>query len=258
MTGLKLLTFALCLFALPHCVWAQERHALVIGTAHYERARDLANPRHDALAMAERLAELGFVLYGGEAQIDLSREAMLVAMRDFSADLPDGALAVVFLAGHGLSHGGDTYLVPSNDQALVSRADLDTQAVALRALTGRLAARAGVHSLVIVDACSANGLRGDGPGAGGVGDLVASASGSLTLFYAAAPGQIAADGDGRNSPFTAALLDAMQTPGQSFDALFANVAARVTSYTHGGQTPWTARTYGRGDQIILVTSEDEN
>lgn len=241
------------LFAIPLGASAQERHALVIGTAQYERARDLANPGHDARDVASRLADLGFVVHGDEAQIDLTREAMLGAIRDFSANLPDGALVVVFLAGHGLAHGGNTYLVPSNDSGLISRDDLDAHAVALRALTGRLAARAGADSLVIVDACSANGLRGDGPGAGGAGDVVASMDGSLSLFYAAAPGQIAADGEGRNSPFTSALLKALEAPNRPLDTLFADVAARMASGSQGTQTPWVARTFGQGEPVFLIS-----
>ncbi|MFN3170464.1 MAG: caspase domain-containing protein [Hyphomicrobiales bacterium] len=243
-----------CLIALAFAVpvHAGEHHALVIGIERYERARDLRNPVNDARAVADRLQALGFALHGGQAHVNPDRATMLALMRDFAAKIPDGATAVVFLAGHGLSQGGDTYLVPADDAALRTRADLDARGVALRTLTGRLAARTGVHSIVLVDACSANGLRGGGPGAGGAGDLVTSATGSMSLMYAAAPGQIAADGEGSNSPFTAALLHALEAPHEPLAVLFRQVARHLQVQSDGAQTPWMVRSYGEVAPVYLT------
>lgn len=218
-----------------------EHHALIIGNASYERARDLGNPANDARDVAARLAALGYRVHGGSAHIDLGRDDMLAVMRDFSASVPDGATALVLFAGHGLSDGGDTFLIPADDGALLSRTDLADHAVALRELSGRLAARQGVASIILVDACSANGLRGQGMGAGGAGDLVASRSGSLNLIYSAAPGQIAGDGDGSNSPFTAALLSVLDDPARRVDSLFYDLSSRVREQTGGHQVPWMAQ-----------------
>lgn len=249
--GLMALAYVIVLAsAIPG--YAGERHALVIGIERYERTRDLRNPANDARAVADRLQILGFALHGGQAHVNPGRTEMLALMRDFAAEIPDGATAVVFLAGHGLSQGGDTYLVPSDDAALHTRADLDAHGVALRSLTGRLAARTGVHSIVFVDACSANGLRGDGLGAGGAGDLVTSASGSMSLIYAAAPGQIAADGEGANSPFTAALLHALETPHEPLEVLFRHVAGYLRVQSDGAQTPWMVRSYGEVAPVYLT------
>lgn len=249
--GLMALAYVIVLAsAVP--VYAGEHHALVIGIERYERARDLPNPANDARAVADRLQALGFVLHGGQAHVNPGRAAMLALMRDFAAEIPDGATAVVFFAGHGLSQGGDTYLVPADDAGLRTRADLDAYGVALRSLTGRLAARTGVHSIVLVDTCSANGLRGVGPGAGGAGDLVTSDTGSMSLIYAAAPGQIAADGEGANSPFTAALLHALETPHEPLEALFRHMAGYLRVLSNGAQTPWMVRSYGEVAPVYLA------
>jgi uncharacterized caspase-like protein len=229
-----------------------KHHALVIGVERFERARDLRNPARDAQAVAARLSELGYALYGDGPHLDPTRHEMLALMRDFASHLPEGATAVVFLAGHGLSEGGDTFLIPADDADLGTRADLADHAVALRSLTGRLAARPGVHAIVLVDACSANGLRGQGPGSGGAGDLVTGSSGSMSLIYAAAPGQIAGDGDGGTSPFAAALLQALETPHQPLEALFRQLAGHVNAATAGAQTPWIMRSYGDGGRVYLT------
>lgn len=237
-----------------------DRHALIIGNASFERARDLGNPAHDASDVAARLAALGFSIHGGSAHIDLGRDDLLAVMRDFSASVPDGATALVFFAGHGLSQDGDTFLIPSDDEALLTRPDLADHAVALRELTGRLAARQGVASIVLVDACSANGLRGEGVqghglGAGGASDLVASRDGSLSLIYAAAPGQIAADGEGRNSPFTSALLAALDEPARRIDEVFYDLSSQVRALTDGHQVPWMAQALARDLPPFLISPE---
>lgn len=242
----------------PHLM----RQALVIGIDNYEQARDLANPVHDARALGRRLGELGYALYGGQVHLNVTGDEMHALMRGFANDLPQGALALVYLAGHGLSQDGDTYLIPADDGALARREDVPTHAVALRALTARLAGREGVDAVVFVDACRTNALRGDGPevmfGAGGSGDLVASPTGSMALVYAAAPGQIAADGpdggEGGNplSPFAQALLDVLAEPARPFDVLMADLARRVHARTSAAQTPWVARTYGLDEPLFLV------
>lgn len=241
------LTLFLFLVTAGHAQSFQAQHALVIGNASFERARTLRNPANDAHDVADRLAQLGFTVHGGGAHIDLARAELLDVMRDFSSSVPDGATVLVFFAGHGLSQGGDTFLIPSDDAALLTRSDLSDHAVALRELTGRLAGRQSVASIVLVDACSANGLRGEGIqgqgwGAGGAGDLVASHTGSLNLIYAAAPGQIAADGEGRNSPFTAAFLIALDEPARRVDDIFYDLSAQVRAQTGGHQAPWMAQT----------------
>lgn len=238
---------ALCSVCLAGSAQAGELHALVIGTAQYERARDLANPAHDATAMVAHLQALGFVVHGGAALIDPDRAHMLSAFAAFAAALPEGARAVVFLAGHGLTHQGDTYLIPSDDATLATRAHLGAHGVPLRALTGRLAGRVGVNSLILVDACSANGLRGSSAGAGGSGDLVASASGSMSLLYAAAPGQTAADGQGQHSPFTQALLHAFEHPNMASHALFQSVSAHMAQARGVSQIPWMMQALGVPD-----------
>lgn len=234
-----------------------DRHALIIGNDSFERARDLRNPSNDVRDVEERLAELGFTIHGGSAHINLSRDDLLAVIREFAANLPEGATALVFFAGHGLSEGGDTFLIPSDDEALVARSDLNDQAVALRELTGRLAARQGVVSIVLVDACSANGLRGEGLGAGGAGDLVASRDGSLNLIYAAAPGQIAADGEGRNSPFTSALLAVLDEPARRVDDLFYDISVRVRAQTGGHQMPWMMQALANDLPSFLISPETE-
>ena len=72
---------------------------------------------------------------------------------------------------------------------------------------------------------------------GSFGDLNEDLLGDETLVaYAVAAGTMAADGRGRNSPYTAALLTHMETP-LEIGLLFRRVRAQVLEATDGEQRP---------------------
>src|SRR5262249_24545030 len=62
-------------------------------------------------------------------------------------------------------------------------------------------------------------------------------TGGMVVAYATAAGETVPDGQGRNSPFTAALLKRMQEPGLEIETMFRRVAADVSAQTGGRQRP---------------------
>jgi len=58
------------------------------------------------------------------------------------------------------------------------------------------------------------------------------------IAYATAPGMVAIDGQGRNSPYTGALLKHMRLPGLTAEQVFKRVRADLDTLTGGKQTPW--------------------
>ncbi len=99
--------------------------------------------------------------------------------------------------------------------------------------------------LVILDACRNNPLARSMQrtaatrtvSGGSFADLNEDLLGDETLVaYAAAAGTTAADGRGRNSPYTAALLSHLQTP-LEIGLLFRRVRAQVLAATNGAQRP---------------------
>jgi uncharacterized caspase-like protein len=58
------------------------------------------------------------------------------------------------------------------------------------------------------------------------------------IAYATRPESVAFDGEGRNSPFTTALLKHIATPGVDIGALMRRVRADVIAATREKQVPW--------------------
>ena len=99
--------------------------------------------------------------------------------------------------------------------------------------------------LLILDACRNNPLARSmqrtaairSVSGGSFGDLNEDLLGDETLVaYAAAAGTTAADGRGRDSPYTAALLSHLETP-LEIGLLFRRVRAQVLAATNGAQRP---------------------
>ena len=218
---------------------AAGRVALVVGNSAYTAIGALPNPGNDASDMATALGRLGFEVTSVR---DADRAAMNEALRLFARESARADVAVVFYAGHGLEVDGVNYLVPVDAQ-LERDTDVEYEALpldrVLRATSGA------ALRVVILDACRNNPLARAMQRTGAVrsvsrgsfGELNESLLGDETLVaYAAAAGTTAADGDGRNSPYTAALLAHLEQP-LELSALFRRVRARVLETTEGAQRP---------------------
>jgi hypothetical protein len=216
---------------------AAKRVALVIGNSAYVHAPALANPKHDAADMAAALREIGFEVVEHR---DAGERELREGLGDFVRRLPGAEVAVLFYAGHGLQFGEQNYIVPV-DLKVERPLDVQLGALNLATVIGAMTAEARA-SIVFLDACRDNPFaaklasatrsaasRGLARLEGGVGSLIA---------FATAPGDVAADGTGRNSPFTAALLKHIRTPGLEIRQVLSRVRTEVRLTTNRRQTPW--------------------
>ena len=219
-------------FAAAFSAAAADRVALVVGNGAYAHAPRLANPVNDAGDMAAALQGLGFEVILG---LDLDREGFYDRLETF-ADASRGAEAALFFyAGHGIQVDGMNYVAPV-DVALTSTLALERGAVELETVMRRMR---GETNLVFLDACRDNplataGTRGVGRGLARVEDVRRGA----LIAFATRPGGVADDGDGRNSPFTAALLEHIGRPGESVTDMLTSVTATVLERTADRQEPW--------------------
>jgi uncharacterized caspase-like protein len=218
---------------------ADKRVALVVGNSRYENVAPLNNPGHDATLMAETLRNVGFSLVGNGARLDLDKPAFDKAVQAFGAQSAGADVALFYYSGHGFQVRGENYLAPISAN-LVKEADVDFQmvdvGVVLRQMTG-----AGTKlNIVILDACRNNpfanaSARGFDRGLA----QIHGAEGTL-ISFATQPGNVAQDGDGNNSPFTAALAEVIRKPGLDVLQTFNQVGLKVMRTTGGTQIPWTS------------------
>ncbi|OBV37330.1 caspase family protein [Janthinobacterium psychrotolerans] len=219
-----------------------KRIALVIGNAAYPQP--LLNPVNDARAMAERLRRLGFEVL---LRTDINSAQLQQASAEFSTKARGADIALVFYAGHGAQAGEANYVLPigANMNALSSAA-IQAQGVSVASLAGDLQRSGARGALLILDACRQEYTRGgaqvplNASGAASHGFSDAAAPRGVAIAYSAGPGALARDfwsPDSRNSPYTSALLDALDAPGLPMGELFSQVASRVAAMTHDVQKP---------------------
>jgi uncharacterized caspase-like protein len=227
-----------------------KRIALVIGNSAYKNVAALDNPGNDANDVGAAFERLGFeVLRVKDGTFDGMRRGLL----DFARKARGSEIAIVFFAGHGMEVGGENYLIPV-DAELKADVDVDHEAIALKSITPLVenASRLGV---VILDACRNNPFsskmqRTVRTRAVSRGLAAVEPTGNVLIAFAAREGTTAADGVGRNSPFSASLLKHIETPGLEINFLFRNVRDDVLEATKRAQLPFVYGSLSR-DAIYL-------
>lgn len=226
----------------------EQRVALVIGNSQYEHIDTLRNPVNDAQGMARVLRNIGFEvieLFNG------NREDMRRAINDFENRIHSNVeVALFYFAGHGQQARDEdyskNYLVPI-DANMIRETEVPDACISANWVLRIMQQREGTRvNLIILDACRNNpfesrSFRSTGR-QGVVGLANMSAPSGSVIAYAAAPGQVAWDGDGEHSPYTGSLIKHINTPATIFD-VFTKVAKDVRSATQHlnpakPQEPW--------------------
>jgi formylglycine-generating enzyme required for sulfatase activity len=216
---------------------AEPRLALIIGNSNY--AGDLGklpNPANDATLMAATLSKLGFKV---TRLVDADQKQMKRAISDFGSALaaagPDAA-GLFFYAGHGVQVAGENYLIPLRAE-IAKEADVEIEAVPANWVLKQMEFAGNSLNILILDACRNNPLsRSVRAATRGLARMDAP-KGSF-IAYSTAPGETAADGAGKNSPYTAALAKAMLAPGVAIEETFRNARVDVLKATGEQQIPW--------------------
>lgn len=224
----------------------KRRVAVVIGNSAYAHVSKLDNPRNDARAMATLLKKNGFQVVQGQ---DVGKRSFERLLRNAVRAGGPGAELVAFYAGHGFQIGSKNFLVPV-DANLKTANDLPFHSVRLRSLLRILGQRSDKH-LSFLDSCRNNPFPGTdaktgvtrGTGTTAIGFSEPRVPSGGFVAYATKPGALAYDGDGSNSPFTAALLRNVRSrPNESIVSTLRRVRSSVRSATRGEQIPtWTSR-----------------
>jgi hypothetical protein len=222
---------------------AEKRVALVIGNSAYEHADGLANPVIDARSVRAALTKISFddanIVYGE----NLTKRDFERAIARFATSARDSDVAVIFYAGHGATFGSIPYAVPVDAQ-FTSLESMPYELVTLESMIGELRRAKGI-GIAIFDACRDNGAeqrlkRGPASRGGEASRGLAppAIADGLIVAFSTGYNATAADGPpGTNSPYTAALVQQLPTPGLDVVDLFRNVGRHVKEQTGGRQNP---------------------
>jgi Caspase domain len=240
---------------------AEKRVALIVGNGDYSNVQRLANPPRDAEDIAAALQRLGYEV---TLLIDANLGQMRKAVSQFGEVAGNSETAVFFYAGHGIEAHGENWLIPT-DAAIDTDNDARERAMSLKVVLQEVN-KAQSLGLVILDACRDNpfeirapavsGAKSDEQRKGhqtrsvGKGLAPTEPTGNVLIAFSARDGTVAADGIGRNSPFTSALLHHMESAGLEITFLFRRVRDDVMAATNGEQQPFVYGSLSR-DAIYL-------
>jgi uncharacterized caspase-like protein len=230
----------LCLLAVTlSSAQAEPRIALVVGNSNYgAEIGKLPNPANDAALVASALQQTGFTVI---KVIDADQKKMKRAIADFGDKLASAgpkATGLFYYAGHGVQVQGKNYLIPVGAE-IVKEADVSIEAVTADDVMEQMDFAANQVNIIILDACRNNPMQRSFRSAiRGLAPMQTDSVRGTFIAYSTSPGQTAADGSGKNSPYSAALASAIGKPGVGIEEVFRDVRAQVMAATQDKQIPW--------------------
>ena len=262
----KITFFGLLLITFVNHTALAKRVALVIGNGAYTQSSPLRNPVNDATDIATSLKAIGFEV---DLQTDLDLPDMIEAARNFEDKIAADDIALFYYSGHGAQVDGVNYLIPTTAN-IESANEVSYEAFALNRLIDKLSDSQSKVNIIILDACRNNPFRGFRDGNTGLAPIN-DVQGQFLIAYATAPNDVAADGIGRNSPYTKHLKELIRQPNLNLLETFTKVASNVYKETNEEQQPWvshflvdefafvegvnTGTTFENTDSQLTVTSE---
>jgi hypothetical protein len=230
------LAFMLC----PGAAEAGRRVALIIGNGAYGEAAALPNPPNDARAVGAAMERLGFEVH---LAVDVTQAQMLAAVDAYAQALQGAEAALLFYAGHGVQLDGRNFMLPT-DIKIENERSVRYGALDINEVVAEME-RASPVNIILLDACRNNpfveqlkrSLKTRSTSvATGLAPIKPQSSGTI-IGFAAAAGEVAADGEGANSPYTTALLQEIEKPGVEVALALRRVAGHVIEETKGEQRP---------------------
>jgi|694.fasta_scaffold02553_12 formylglycine-generating enzyme required for sulfatase activity len=240
-----------------------KRVALVIGNGGYQRPDilpKLSNPTHDAEDIAKALRGFGFEVIERK---DQSLEGMNSAIAEFSRKIGNSDAALFYFAGHGLQVKGQNYLIPV-DANIETEARVQYVSVNVNQVLDEMDSAKSRVNIVMLDACRNNPISGKFRSGASRGLAAPSSQPKGTVIvYATDPGNVAADGEGRNGLFTSGLLAAFKGSDLSLAGVLLRASAEVergsdqkqTPYINGPATLQQSFQFAGGTQVAALTPQ---
>ncbi len=231
--------------------FSANRLALVIGNSNYDFTASLKNPANDAELIGGKLSSIGFDVM---MKKDVNRIEIQQLINDFAKkikEVGDDAIVLFYYAGHGIQFNGVNYMVPV-DADLKSDTDIILQGINASVVLKIIELSGAKTNIVVLDACRNNPFPAVSRAVGQGLARMDSPSGSF-IAYSTAPGDVALDGEGKYSPYSAALAEFITEPDLTLEAMFKKVRRKVYFDTNKAQTTWESTSLI--DEVYLVEKD---
>ena len=243
---------------------AEKRVALVVGNDRYANLSSdmqLVKAVNDSVAVGDQLAKLGFTVVRGR---NLSRQALIDKLSEFTAQIETGDTAAFFYAGHGVAIGGVNYLVMSDVPAVTADSELRVRGASIPEgdIVSEIQSKGARVALLVLDACRDNPFPRTGTRSIGNTRGLSDAKPARGVFtiYSAGIGQTALDRLGRNDPnpnsvFTRVFVQALADQSVSLGDMVVDMREKVadlalTAKNDAGQPEPHEQTPAYYDQTI--------
>ena len=209
--------------------------ALVLGNAEYHGDGRLKNPVNDAEDVCLKLKQYNFEVL---LVTDCTHKEMDKKLREFRVLLETHEVGMFFFAGHGMQIEGTNYLI-AIDTDMSSEMDAKHSSLSLDKVVDVMAKSKAVTKIIVLDACRNNPWERAWHRNASLRGLASVYAPKGTIIgFATSPGELAADGIGRNGTYTEALLQHIDTKDCPVETMFKRVRNTVAAATNGKQTSW--------------------
>lgn len=230
-----------------------EKIALIIGNSKYQNLGSLNNTTNDAKLIEKNLKEIGFKT---QIILDANEQQTRKVIRNFAIESENTNIALIFYAGHGAQVFSENYLLPTDIDIPKRESDIQLSGIKVDDIINSIHSKVKV---VFLDACRDNPAlikslsKGRGSYQGGLAPAKNSSltdnSSGIFVAYATDSGNVALDGNEKNSPFTVALAKYIKEP-ISIDDMFSKVTKEVRQKTDNAQKPYK---YASLDGVVCLT-----
>jgi len=218
--------------------YAQNRVALIVGIVNYQNVPPLPTTLNDAGDIAQSFERLGFAT---TKLFNASYDDFRRAIRRLNELARNADIAVIYFGGHALEAGGENWVLPV-DTDLRTDLDIAQEAIGLNSLMQSVG-RVSVLGMVILDASRSNPFAARMQRTGQTrsvdrGLVRVEPAQNVLVAYASKDGTTNEDRSGRNSPYAAALLRYLESPGLDINFMFRKVRDDVLAHTNRRQQPF--------------------
>jgi hypothetical protein len=233
---------------------SNEKIALIIGNSKYQNLGSLNNTINDAKLIEKSLKEIG---YKTQIVLDANEQQARKAIKNFAIESENSNIALVFYAGHGAQVLGENYLLPTDIDIPKRESDIQLSGIKVDDIVNTIHSKVKV---IFLDACRDNPAlikslsKGRGSYQGGLAPAKNTSftdnSSGIFIAYATDSGNVALDGNEKDSPFSLALAKYIKEP-ISVDDMFSKVTKEVRQKTNNSQKPYK---YASLEGVVCLTS----